>query len=237
MTDEKIRIPESDTVNSANSSREDISSIVQNVIKESLIKFATKEEYIKELLDKNEIKKADGEFGDSCIHLKGHLPIDNRVADGLNWNDVVVDSASVMDGKISQYKYLPLTRLGVKTNLSTENIAEFIKHNSFDAQEKDGKFFVGGIFRVPNIEKLPDLSTVVADKIFWYAKDKKIKLEDLPTAKNGFFGLASENIIANGNKVAKIAKEKGLGKNIRNDLAPSLFNKIFNTFKSDGNKN
>lgn len=200
---------------SADSVREAVSQEIKD--NQSNLPFETKEEYIKYLIESKEIRKDEKKYNDGFIHLKGHLVINNRVKAGLNWSDVETDSASVETQMIKKYAYLPRTRNGVKTELETTKLDEFLYHNSCEAMVTNGKYQVKGIFRIPNSKKLPDLSSLKADVVLCY-NSEKLHLNQLPTAEKGFYGLDSANIIAQGLNISKTAKAKGLGKNICRDL-------------------
>ena len=194
--------------------------------------FETKEEYIKFLLDTNKISYDKLRIKNSIIYLKGHLHIDERVKSGLDWSDVVVTSATVASGKISKYAYLPCSKAGVKSNLHTLSIDEFMKHNAYHAQKKNGKYIVPGIFRIPAADILPDFSLVQAEKVYCYYNGK-VNLERLPYASKGIFGIKAENIITPMPNALRTAKAKGLGKNICRELKkrePGLWQKWIVTF-------
>lgn len=233
MTIEKPRIPDPEviTVNSAPSSSDTTSS--------NEVQFATKEEYIKHLVDCGAIKKSPNHKNDNFIHLQGHLIIDQTVAAGLSWNDVVVQgTAKVLPGQISQYPYLPLTTNGVATELKTQDIQEFMQHNYCGFGYKDGKFTIPGNLRITNFDDIPNLGSVSADKIFVYDDKKtKIKLENLPTARNGYYNLPAKRIDTTGIKDPyKVARYKGLSKHICNELAPGFFSRIFGNSKNNKNQ-
>lgn len=232
MTIEKTRIPDPEVINanSAPSSSDTTSS--------NEVQFATKEEYIKHLVDQGSIKRSQEKFNDNLIHLQGHLLVDQSVAPGLNWNDVAIQgSAQIMSGQITQYQYLPLTTSGVATELKTKDTQEFIKHNYFNAKHQDNKFIIKSTLRIHNFNDMPDMKDIIADKVFLYNQKNKVNLEDLPTALNGFYGLSADKIATSGIKnVAKVAKTKGLSKKVCNELAPSFFSKIFGNAKSNKNQ-
>lgn len=172
--------------------------------------FETKEEYIKSLLDNSEgISKHSQKFDDDKIHLQGCLKIDRRVKSGLDWSDVVADTAVVVDGQISRYDYLPLTRQGLKSSLCAENTEQFMRHNAYGENIVGEKYILKKTFRINSTEKMPDLSNVTAERVIWYGCGK-IELDCLPRAEKGFFGLSSENIITRGRDIARRARKAGL---------------------------
>lgn len=202
-------------------------------------RFATKEEYIKHLIDHRKIKRDHRSCKDGKIHLKGCLRIDDSVAKHLDWSDVYVDSAIAENGTISKYKYLPHTRTGVKTELTTTDIDEYMSHQAFEADRQDERYVVKGIFRIPNQETLPDFSRIIADQVYCY-KDGKIKPEKLPTALEGFFGINPEKLDCATPESSRVARSKGLKRRqIRHDK-PGFLKQLFSgldLFKHSNNGN
>ncbi len=190
--------------------------------------FETKEEYIAHLIEQHKIRKASNPSDKDKIYLSGCLIIDNTVKSGLDWSDVVADSAIVFDGLISKYQYLPLTKNGVKTSLTTSSLDKFMKHNACEAEKNNGCYYVKGIFRVPDIGVLPDLSPVSADRVLCYHKGK-LELEKLPYGREGFFGLPADHIITKSRNCVKIAKAKGFSHETFKALKarqPGVFQKL-----------
>ncbi len=179
--------------------------------------FDTKEEFIKYLIETHQIVYQKSYKKDGTIHLLGNLIIDKRVKSGLDWSDVEATSASVEEGLITKYRYLPRTQKGVKTSLTTTSLDEYVTHNACKMQKRGDKYVYNGTFRIPNASKLPDFSRLTAKKVFCYYKGK-IDLEHLPYTEEGIFGLQAENIITQGGDICKTAKAKGLGKNICREL-------------------
>lgn len=198
--------------------------------------FETKEEYLKFLIERGEIKFSTVRKAvDGKLRFDGHLLIDDRVKSGLDWSDIEISSATVQDGMISKYTYLPCTRHGVKTSLSPKNTEEYIKHNACEAIRKENKFLIKGMFRIPNLANLPNFNMVYADKVLCYYEGK-INLSQLPYAKAGFFGIKIENINRQEPELYKTAKAKGLGKNICAELKkeePKLWRKWVDAFSFD----
>lgn len=219
MVDNDNRIPLKDAGIIGTDQQTDLSTQapITEAATNSSPRFATKEEYIKFLLDNKKIKRDRQTCHDGKIYLKGCLKIDNTVVKHLDWSDIVVDSAVVENGVISKYKNLPHTRTGIKTNLTTLNIDEYMSHQVYDATKKGENYIVNGILRIPDIEKLPDFSSVTANQVFYYKKGI-INPALLPTALNGFFGIGPDNFGNLSAEAFKIAKSKGLRrKQITND--------------------
>lgn len=193
--------------------------------------FYTKEEYIKSLIDTQQIRYHHLAKHDDQIHLKGCLVINNNVMSKLDWSDVIVDSAIVEKGLISCYKYLPKTRCGIKTELKTCNIDEYMQHQAIDAVKTNGIYLVKGIFRIPDIDVLPDFSSVVADKVYCYKKGK-IDLLKLPTAHQGFYGISPENLECHQKNAFKIARKKGFSKQQIPFSPENPFKKFFQNWLS-----
>lgn len=107
MSNERLRIlPSAEELqDSASSSRDDVTRQVDDIIAKTfeILQFETKEEYIKFLIEENEIQKDNTPRPEEeldLIRLKGHLEIDNRVKSGLDWSDVVADTINVISGKL-----------------------------------------------------------------------------------------------------------------------------------------
>lgn len=103
MSNERLRIlPSAEELqDSASSSRDDVTRQVDDIIAKTfeILQFETKEEYIKFLIEENEIQKDNTPRPEEeldLIRLKGHLEIDNRVKSGLDWSDVVADTINVI---------------------------------------------------------------------------------------------------------------------------------------------
>lgn len=238
MSKKELKRPQSPA--EISSERDKISSRVNNLIGSTFAseQFPTKEEFISSLLEskiltKRAPTKEEKEKGYLCFH--GNLHIDNRVVSNLDWSDIVVDSATVIDGKISKYAYLPRTRLGVKSNLDTVNAVEFVEHNAYGAEFGRQEIVVKGNFRIPDREILPDFSRVKADRVLCYAKE--VRLSDLPYSKEGIFGVSMENLKVDVPNPAQMAKEKKLGKQLCKALEPGLLQRWFGNLLRDVKKN
>lgn len=200
-------------------------------------RFATKEEYIKYLIDHRKIKRDYRPCKDGKIHLKGCLKIDSAVTQHLDWSDVYVDSAIAEAGTVSKYQYLPHARMGVKTELTTSDIDEYMSHQAFEADRQDKRYIVRGVFRIPNQDNLPDFSRVTADHVYCY-KEGKIDPARLPTALEGFFGISPEKLDCSAPDAEKIARSKGLKRRQITHEKPGLFKQLFSgldLFRRDPN--
>lgn len=233
MTTEALRVlPQAETAEASQNNKElSVKKLVDEIIDKRFEEnqFETVEEYIKyQLENSGGITKDPKLYKDSKIHLLGRLEINNMVKSGLNWNHVVTDSATVLDGKITRYEYLPLARQGIRTNLKTSDINEYMKHNACDIVRTKENYVVDRTFRVASPGEL-DFSSVTAKKVFWY-DNGTVDLNRLPTAREGFYGLRAENILGTGTSLAKTAKMKGLGAEVVKELKarePGVLQRIF----------
>lgn len=179
--------------------------------------FDTKEEFIAHLIRTEQIQKdTHPSPDDGLIHLKGVLKIDSRVKSGLNWNDVVVTSAVVEEGKVSRYQYLPLTYKGVTTDLKAPDLQQYMQHNNYGAVFKDDMWHVE-VLRIPESATHLNFSSVKSQLTLFYGQ--QINLSDLPYSRN-LFGLSPHRLGVDCVNARRIAQQKGCGKEILKLLPP-----------------
>lgn len=181
--------------------------------------FPTIWEYISYLIKTNEIKKDTQRYDDDLIHLCGTLKIDSRVKKGLNWSDVVVNSAIVEDGMISSYQYLPMTSKGVKTALEIPSLELYMKHNNYNAVYTGNRYHVETL-RISEQASNLDFSSVSANLTLFYGKN--IALSHLPQSKT-LLGLSSKGLKIDCPNPYEKAIESGCGEEILKELKPKSF--------------
>ncbi len=230
MSNERLRIlPSAEELqDSASSSRDDVTRQVDDIIAKTfeILQFETKEEYIKFLIEENEIQKDNTPRPEEeldLIRLKGHLEIDNRVKSGLDWSDVVADTINVIPGKITRYPHLPKARKWVKSELTAKSAAEYFEHNLFGSSKKtDGKIEVehGIALKIAEAEKMPDFNSVTVDSFYYYGSST-LPLSKLPHTRKGIYNVSCDNLEIDVDNPYKTAKEKKLGKEVIAKLAPT----------------
>ena len=191
------------------------------------------EEYVVYCIENNKIRNSSIN-DDGQIIIPCNFEIDgSKVNKNLDWSVVIAKSAKITNEAISDYNKLPLTIMGVYTNIQIPNSENFVKHNAHSRYKiENNKIIVEDTLRIPPMNNDVDMSNIhVNGKVFWY-NENDVKLEHLPYAKS-FYGINPNTIKTDDyDKIGVRAKAKGLGPTICKALSSKPSIKTPNETKS-----